>query len=519
MKKLLTLEDLVIFCRQNQMFSFSAHDAGYQLAVHIPSTFEVNDGGDDSLMYCTVKMFHVGENLNHSAVTFDAAQKSLSTIAYKPLLANFCEVNGVKDFTSHDMIVGDDGKVQYLERQIGCFTADNPEIKLDAETNKQFVFARVAIPREYTDACEIIERKGGTKVSVELLVNDMQYSAKDDLLVLTDVAVSGCTCLGVNPETGEDVDEGMQGAKLTIDSFSTNNNSIEPSTEDLAEFNNKFFEKGADSMNKLQELLEKYGKTVEELDFDYEHMTDEELVEAFAKFDETADESTDLEPEQETDEQENTSEPEQEQETDEEPAEEAASEDIELTFKLSHEDTRYNLQKLLSSVNDGDNLYVEQIFDKYFVYTDWSGMNAFKQEYKVRKNNVSFDGDPVPVFREYVTQEERDQLDSMRQNYSALVEFKETTEANRVKAEKEAIFASEDYAVIVNDEDFINLVNNAEQYSVDECKDRADIIFAKHVRKAGTFSVVSADNKKMPKINMQIETQTEERKPYGTLFD
>lgn len=504
MKKLLTIEDLYNFCKRSKLYSFDSHETGYALAVHVNATFEVSECADEALMFCGIKMFHIGENRNHSAVTYEAAQKALPTIAYKPLLANFCEINGVKDFTSHDIVVEENGNVKYLERQIGCFTADPPEIRLDTETNKQFVFARVAIPREYTDACEIIERKGGTKVSVELIVNEMQYSSDDDILILSDIAVSGCTCLGVDPETGDQVEEGMEGAKLTIDSFSIDNNTIVTSDESSSEFNNTFLEKGADSMNKLQELLEKYGKTVEELDFDYENMTDDELVEAFAKFDESVEEPTQEpveEPVQEpvTEGEESTSE-------NEEPIGES---DIELTFKLSHEDTRYNLQKLLSANNDGENLYVEQIFDKYFVYTDWSGMNAFRQEYKVRKNNVSFDGDPVPVFREYVTQEERDQLDSMRQNYAALVELKSNIE----KAEKEALFNSDDYSILVDDEDFISLKNESEKYGVDECKDRADIIFAKHVRKAGTFS---AERKK---IGMPIDEQTEERKPYGTLFD
>ena len=221
-KKLLTLEDLASFCKEQNFLNFSSKDTGYQLSVQIPTTFEVENSEyqDNTLLFCNVKLFHIGANRNNSSVTEDAAKKALPTIAYKPLLANFCEIDGVKDFTSHDMNIDSEGNIQYIEHQIGCFTADSPVIKYDEETEKKFVYARVAIPRDYTDACDIIERKDGTKVSVELLINEMQYSCKDNILELTDVIVQGATCLGKNPETGENIEEGMKGARLDIEDFS-----------------------------------------------------------------------------------------------------------------------------------------------------------------------------------------------------------------------------------------------------------------------------------------------------------
>jgi len=53
----------------------------------------------------------------------------------------------------------------------------------------------------------------------------MSYSIEDGLL-LEDVDVMGCTLLGTDPDTGEEVQEGMQGAFLQIEDFSAENNSI-----------------------------------------------------------------------------------------------------------------------------------------------------------------------------------------------------------------------------------------------------------------------------------------------------
>jgi hypothetical protein len=147
--------------------------------------------------------------------------KCKDRLAYKPLLANFCEIDGVKDFTSHDFTVDDNGELQYEEFQIGCFTADEPRVEYDKKKDRYYLYAFCAIPREYTDAAEIIERKGGTKVSAELAINEMSYDSKEKELVLEDVEVVGVTCLGTDPETGEAVEEGMEGARLDIADFSS----------------------------------------------------------------------------------------------------------------------------------------------------------------------------------------------------------------------------------------------------------------------------------------------------------
>jgi len=76
------------------------------------------------------------------------------------------------------------------------------------------VFAKVAIPRQYTDAAEIIERKGGTACSVELAVNELSWDANEKTLLLNDVTIMGLTLLGKNPETGEDVQPGMENAHI-----------------------------------------------------------------------------------------------------------------------------------------------------------------------------------------------------------------------------------------------------------------------------------------------------------------
>lgn len=312
-KKLLTVDDLVKFCEQNNFAKFNSKESGYQICVQTPARFEKAESEDPTMFYGNVLVMHTGTNRNKSALTEEAARKAIKNLAYKPVLANFCEIDGVKDFTSHDFDIDENGEYVYYEKQIGCFTADRAYMEQDKDhEDRMNIFAKVAIPREYTDAAEIIERKNGTKVSVELAVNELSYSAKDHLLMLEDVDVMGLACLGVDPNTGDPVNEGMEGAHIQIEDFSAQNNSLVFNAEIInsiadavaKRLSNKadnsalYLKEGGKTPLKFEELLKQYNKTAEDIDFDYANMSDEELETAFkTAFDdpEPASEPTDAE--------------------------------------------------------------------------------------------------------------------------------------------------------------------------------------------------------------------------------
>ena len=540
MKKLLTLEDLVRFCKEQKLNKFSSKDTGYQLSVQIPATFEVVDSAyqDNTLLFGKVKIFHIGPNRNGSSVTKEAAEKSLGTIAYKPLLANFCEIDGVKDFKSHDMEFNEDGTATYIEHQIGCFTADPPVIQYDETTEKEFVFAKVAIPREYTDACEIIERKNGTKVSAELLINEMNYSAKDDILELTDIIVQGCTCLGTNPETGECVEEGMQGARLDIIDFSANNNSITTDTnsqfnntlietlkklnETLEKFNNKTdpIKEGVnEKMNKLYELLEAYEITLDELSFEVEGLSDEDLETAFT---EAFGDAEEFKKKKKC------------SEDDPEDGEDFAgcgqkkkrcsvnAETGTIEFEMSHDDIRMALYSLLaSSWDDNSYSWICEVYDNYFVYQKEtysdSGYESkyYKQSYSKSADNVELTGDAVEVFSTFVTESEKTALDMIRSQYDELKAFKDNYEAEQQKVQKDAIFGNEVYDDIRESDEFKALVNDSARYSIDEIQNKCDLLFAANVKKMQ----FAAKDKKPHSLGFNFNNKEYKKtSAYGNLF-
>ena len=573
-KKLLTLDDLYSFyLEQNKTCRFSSEESGYQLSVQVPAYFEVSDEEDDTLLFCTVKLMHSGENRNHSNVTDEALTKAAKGLAYKPILANFMEYTDeetgetLKDFTSHDMIINDDGTATYLEKQVGCFTADEPYFEVEEETGHNFLYGICAIPREYTDTCSIIERKNGTKISVELAVNSMEFDASKKVLNLTDVVILGATLLGKDPKTLKDVGEGMKNARLDIADFSTKNNSkfvdyqnqmielqerlekLETAcfNKDLNDGRNNNSEEGGNNkdMDKFNELLSKYGKTAEDIDFEYEGLTDEELEAKFEEVfgekkpeedDNSDDNGSDGEP---SDEGEGSSDTEDDTDTGvkednacgggsgstkkkkknaEEPVE-----DMVRTFTVSHEDIRYALYNLLDTVSMDDNDWycITSVFDDYFVYESWDGGKIFGQKYTKENDNVAFDGDRYELFREYITADEKAQLDDMRSNYSSIVEELNTYKSAEIYADKMTVFDDEAYADYLETDEFKSLMSDESinQYSKEELAEKADATLGKLVKKNRAFSYSENNEKKSNKVNFNLKPDVQKKsKAYGTLF-
>ena len=525
-KKILTLEDLENFySKYKRSTHFSAKKSGYQLAVQIPATFEIDEEyEDDTLLFCKSRMFHIGKNRNKSNVTEDAAKKAMKTMAYKPLLANFAEFedeNGNKfiDFTSHDMIIENDS-IKYLEHQIGCITADEPW--LEEYEGKTYVCGYLAIPRDYTDAVSVIERKNGTKVSVELLINELTYDAKEKAMLLTDVIVSGLTCLGRNPETGEEVQEGMLNSRLDIKDFSEKNNSL-------------FYNLDEEEHSKLIETLEKlnttlssisnfniddasastkdYGKEENNNVEDNKLLNEEVTEETTVTETESTEETTVVNEVEETETVEENPEvvevEEAEVETEETVTEETSettddtgeAETFEIveevknfskTFELSHEDVRSALYGLLAPYEDADNdwYWIVEVYDDHFVYQGLMG-NYWGQKYTKDGDAVAFDGERYELYSEFVTASEKAELESMRSNYSSIQAELNTYKEAEEKADKMSVFEDESYSNYLETDEFKELMSDEsiKKFSKDELQEKADAALGKLVKKTGTFAM------------------------------
>lgn len=531
-KKILTLENLIEFCEQQNFNSFDSKETGYQLSVQVPAVFDKEESEDDSLLLGTVKLMHCGRNKNRSNLTEEGLKNSASTVAYKPILANFTDVNGELDFTSHDFEFNDDGSIIYYEKQVGCFTADKPYIEQDSEhEDRKYLFAKCAIPRNYTAAADIIERKGGTKLSAELGVNKMSYDSKEKELILEDIVVLGATLLGVDPVSGEEIGEGMEGARLDIADFSAENNSVMFNKAELIDEITQAVMNRLDNHINNDQRKEEHG-----LEFD-ENKVDETIKEENIELNETIDEETQVtetEASEKVEEEVTEETPEvvdefdgedtTDNDSEEEEPEDAITDDgvlnngqqkkysIDKTVSFNGEVKTFSstlmekLNALYELVNstygESDNAWydVDALDDEKIVYMHdyWNGKH-YRQSYQVKKDVYSLKGDRTEVFCTYLSKDEQAQLESMKSNYSDISDKLAKYESEPEKVE---VLNSADYTSIAGTQEFEDLKKRENYFNltVDEVKDKADAILLQYA-KAGrlNFAADTSEKREEPK--------------------
>ncbi len=555
-KKMLTMEQLLEFCEQKNFQHFSSKETGYQLAVRVPTTFEEVEDVDDNhrgMMKLKFRVFHTGLNRNGSFVSEDAAKKAMKTIADRPVLAAIHQLDdGTWDFEGHEMeiVENEEGEkeVKYIESQVGSFTSEPAFWEHDDKLDKDYVCAYAYVARDYTKAAEIIERKNGTKNSCELYIDEFGYNAKEKYLDLKEFFVNASTLLG-SRDDGTEIGEGMVGSRADIEAFSVENNSVKfeqdekliQIMQELKQSLDNYTSAIADQNLKeggkpvkFEELLEKYGKTVEDITFDYEAMSDEELevafAEAFAKDegeqgDEAQGEAPASKENSETD-----PEPTKDENAGGEQIVENSTDEYSLKFSLNHGEEMKEFSVSLSEkiyamwslVNetygelDGD-YYDVDVFeeDKYVDMHGWFTGKSYRQQFKTKKDNYQLVGDRVQVFAKYLTEDEINQLESMKANYSVLEDKVNKYESEPAKLE---LLNSADYSQIAETEEYKQLMERDTYFdmSIEDITAKADALLLQYAKNNKLEFSAQPENK-----NFEVHhIVSGKKKPsrYGNLF-
>lgn len=524
-KKIMTLDDLyMFFVQQNKSFNFNSKESGEPIIVTTNGLFATEENDDmPGMLKLKLKVCHTETNRNGSHISKENMEKAMPTLKYRPILAYIHELpDGSKDFYAHNVefIEDENGETQvvYLEKQVGCFTAHDPWLEYDKEMDKTYVMAYAVIPEEYTESADIIRRKDGTKVSCELVINELAYNAKEKYLDLTDFYFGATTLLG-SDDDGNEIGEGMLGARGDIEDFCHKEpvfthqdkliETLEKLNNTLSSFNKSNSEEGGDEeMENVENIV------VEE---EFETSTEEVVVEETETTEEThSEEETVVE---------ETSTSEDGDETQDEVVDEVFTRNF--TVELSHEDVRYALYNLISQYEEEDNewYYVRSVYDNYFYMQGWCNNKIYKVGYAVDGENVALEGERQEMFELIISESEKMAIEKMREDYSALESkynelkaFKDNYDASVLKAEKDAILNSAEYAEVADSDEFKKLVSEMDNYSVDEIKVKADLLFAASMKKKFSFEANKAEEKKSVGINFSAKPD-KKKQAYAGLFD
>lgn len=340
----------------------------------------------------------------------------------------------------------------------------------------------------------------------------------------------------------------MKGAKATV--FSTDESSRQAQLIEImrdlkqsldnyaaieAEKNSK--EGGSMKLDKFNELLEKYAKTVDDIDFEYEDMSDEELEakfeELFGKTDESAsEEEVELEEEDEeidadADEDDEFDDEEDEEEYSEENEDEEAEYSVKysveyngnvVTMSVSLQDKINALYELVNNTYGDDGVWYEVTVyddDRYVIMVDYWNGKAYKQSYKVKKDVYTLIGDRVEVFARYLTSDEIAALEKLKADYSAASEKLAKYED---EPKKMNILMSSDYEAIADNEEFISLCEQDNHFdmSVAEVSAKADEILVNAVKNKTLSYSTSEDQSIGRKV---LPPSNKKKKKFGSIFD
>lgn len=507
-----------------------------------------NDTSKDGLVRAHLQAAHVGKNRNRSQITYNSMKKNLKSIKNRPILAYIhqLEIDGEEKnvFGWHAMHEGDNGEIIYDEIPVGHVPADaKPELVYDADNDKEYIETDAYLYEGYTKAPDILmDAEGKCPVSVEIDVYDFSYDAKEKILNIDDFVFKGITILGYY-EDGSVVEPAMEGANISLLNFNVDKATFEIDQNSM--------KGGKDDMGLFEQLLEQYNVTAEDVTFEHDNLTDEELKAKFeemfgnAEADPTPESNFEDDPESgdegaEGDDPEGEAEPEEpetdpESEADE--GEDGAQDDEPVKkidnsiaysvngkeFAVSLNDKIYALSTLVNDAySEADNTYYNVIvYDKELVMVDiWAG-SAYRQSYSERAGVFSLKGDRIPVHAIYVTDTEEAEIENMRSKYSVmsdeLAKYQQAEEDSR----KEAIINSEDWNDISGSAEFAEIKEKASEYSADEIQAKCDALLLSYAKSNSKKTHVAKDTNqhKFSLFRVPEGKSADGNKRYGNLFD
>lgn len=265
---------------------------------------------NDSFDSCILSICYAGRNRNKTIISKEAIENAVPTMAYCPIVANY----DVESDTigGHDVgfIEGADGGMRMinLTDAIGV-VPENPQWcwqkKTDDDGVEREYLCTPAILWKRTPVYQKLKRDGVSGQSMEINVKDGKVV---DGLFEIDAFEFTAFCL-----LGDDIEPCFEGAQVEMFSLSDLSNRLSEMMDDFKKNYSKviaasaddnitpkgdnYNSEGGESSLNIEELLQKYGLTVEDVNFETDGMSSEEIERRFAeiktvKFDEEGSEGS-----------------------------------------------------------------------------------------------------------------------------------------------------------------------------------------------------------------------------------
>lgn len=228
----------------------------------IPSKFQNDE--DNQLLNnsnfhpAKVCIMSTGKNWNGSSFSLESLEIAKDTVAYAPILASIVERNdGEEDCNGHDLEydyhVDADGEVTYketyIEKPVGVFCSNSAYI--EQKGDKSYLICKGYIWKQYSSIYDILKRDGVKDVSVEIMVEEGNFTNEDDYYHINKFEIMGCTILG------NGIQPAIPNSRIEFNFSKEDNQEYFNNLNQLKELLNQEFEKeGEDNMDKDKKEFE-----------------------------------------------------------------------------------------------------------------------------------------------------------------------------------------------------------------------------------------------------------------------
>lgn len=489
--------------------------------LKLAATYTVDDSYDsDKFLKLRIRVMHDGANVNGSRFAVESMRDAEASIKNVPILANVVfDADGKPDFGAHDRVVVKDAmndsqyRIIYKEAPVGVIPEQN-NYAIEEFDDRNYVYVDGYIWRGYSNyAADLLEENGGTDISMEIEVDECEFSEEDKVLDITKWRYTGITLLGKKYKPGM----AKAAAKTSKFTASERDEQLMRMLLDFQEDFNRIYveadKEGEDSMAKQK--FDEASETEKVL-------TAEETAAPVTEMTEETPETIELEetPAAETEEV-----PAEETLDTEMAAEDNFAQSVPGQYVATHNQMRDALNNVLDPIvernSDGDVIastyFWIQDFDDKYVYVEryhWADRDS---ETKYGRFSYTFDQETLKAaltseFEEMVvkwlTLEEARSIDEARSNYSELVELRQY----RCNHESDAIIS--EFSDLEGNEAFEALKADHAKFSSDELRRECFVI-------RGMSVVVTKTQEEEKPIRFAVFNKsgdTASEKPYNGVF-
>lgn len=527
---------------------------------------------NDSFDSCMLSVCYAGRNRNQSNISKEAIERAIPTMAYCPLVANYSVESDEIGGHDVDFVETDSGiKMVNLTDAIGVIP-ENPQWCWMTKTDKDGVdrdyLCTPAIIWKRTPVYEKLKREGVSGQSMEISVKDGRIV--DGLYDIYDFEFTAFCLLGENVEPcfeGAQVEmfsmsNLSERLKEMMDDFKLNYTKVIAASadDDKTPSGEKSYMKGGESsLNYVEELLQKYGLTSDDVDFEIGDMSSEELEGKFAelrkvKFGDEEENTGDDNTADQTDTQDGDDQNDGDQDGDDQADGDQDGDDQNGDGQDDGNDQEDDADDAPAGQRKQYQLTGEQMWNGIidalhevmysddwgewprYCYTDYDpainevyaydneDWNLYGFKYSMNGDNVvidfdsktrkriafvDFDNGSAQFSYKHLLDSANAKFEALAKEVTGLREFKRTTESAARNAEIEEVFSN--FADLYDDQRFIDLKNNCDNMSVQDIEDKCFAIRGRNAQ------VKFSQN--TPGVRLPVEgRKSDSTEPYNGVF-